>query len=229
MSDLTTYNSDSFNIISNANILEKEDFNKLSELKDELNDNFLHSQIFRTRTEMEVSVLDDLRHPTPDNKYWQSQREQKVHFNELVMLSYDYRKNLIEIEQLKRKYDKEEDDLERELIKIEIDRKSFISKNQERLAKDRIREIQQWHEIKADLIPKMEYSLTDVNEHQLINYAVEFVKQFINMSDRITHDEKLNLLGKLTTTLKKCKNDGLLDKLYKKLNDMEIRTVQGLI
>lgn len=226
--DSLDFKINSFNIISKAKILEPDDFLALNNLGNELEDNFLHTQIFRTRTEMEVSVLDDIRHPTADNKYWQCQREQNAHFNELVFLSYDYRKNLIEIEQLKRKLEKEDDDLECELIKIEIDRKTFTSKNQERVAKDRIREIQNWHEIKLNLIPKMEYSLVDVNEHQLVNYAVEFIRQYVNQSDRISQDEKLNMLGKLITTLRKCRADGVIDKVYEKLNDMEIRIAKGL-
>jgi hypothetical protein len=46
---------------------------------------------------MEVSVLDDVHFPTPDAKYWQSVREQSVHFSELIRLSFDYRRLLVDI------------------------------------------------------------------------------------------------------------------------------------
>ena len=93
---LGEYKTKSLSIIENSTILEDSDFKKIVALKDELNHTFLHSQVFRTRTEMEVSVLDDIHHPTPDAKYWQSMREQNVHYTELVSLSYEYRKNDVE-------------------------------------------------------------------------------------------------------------------------------------
>ena len=91
------YNETPFNIIQGSEILTKEDFDKLAPLSQELKENFKKSQVFRTRTEMEVSVLNELKFPTPTLKYWQSVREQNVMFNELVTLSYEYRKNAIEI------------------------------------------------------------------------------------------------------------------------------------
>jgi hypothetical protein len=67
------------------------------------------------------------------------------------MLSYEYRKNEVEIRQLKKKWDQEKDEDESELLWIEIERRTFIARNHERIARDRIREIREWHEIKEDL------------------------------------------------------------------------------
>jgi hypothetical protein len=100
MSKATNYEVQSLSIINNSSILEKADLDKIIAIKDELNHTFLHSQVFRTRTEMEVSVLDDIHFPNPDSKYWQAMREQNVHFNELVSLSYEYRKNVNGFEDL---------------------------------------------------------------------------------------------------------------------------------
>ena len=83
----------SLDIIRGASILPMEEMEYIETIMPDLAFGFEHAQIFRTRTEMEVSVLDDLKHPTPDAKYWQAMREQQVHFSELVMLSYEYRKN----------------------------------------------------------------------------------------------------------------------------------------
>jgi len=100
-----------FNIILGSNILPREDIKSLDPLKNELKETFIKAQMFRTRTEMEVSVLNDIKHPTSDSKYWQAVREQNVMFQELVMLSYEYRKNKIEIEILKRDILEETDSL----------------------------------------------------------------------------------------------------------------------
>lgn len=207
MNKLEGYDTQSLSIIDGSSILEKSDFDKILALKDELKDTFLHSQMFRTRTEMEVSVLNDIKFPTPDAKYWQSMREQNVHYNELVMLSYEYRKNLIEIKKLERDLQSEKDELEAELLKIEIDRKNFIKLQQERTAKERIREIQQWHEIKKNLIPSLKHSIKDVNEHQLISYAKEFIRETMNMPPNTGIAEKNNMLGKLFTTLRVVKEN----------------------
>ena len=45
-----------FSIIQNSDILTKDDFDKLTPLTGELKDTFIKSQMFRTKTEMEVSV-----------------------------------------------------------------------------------------------------------------------------------------------------------------------------
>ena len=56
-------------------VLKQEDAKAVIELKEELTDNWLKKQIFRTETEMRISVLNDGKHPTSASKYWQSVRE----------------------------------------------------------------------------------------------------------------------------------------------------------
>lgn len=230
MSRLVGYDEKSLSIIGGSSILEPEDFQKIVELKGELNHTFLHSQIFRTRTEMEVSVLDDVHHPTPDSKYWQCKREQNVHFTELVSLSYEYRKNIIEIKKLERDLAKEQDDLERELIQIEIDRKNFVKLQHERVAKDRIREIVNWSEIMKNLMPQLKYSLDDVDAHQLTSYARQFIREALNINSNTGIAEKNNMIGKLVTTIKTCKQKGLWDAVKNELGENEIKllTMNGL-
>ena len=207
------YNKLSLDIVKESQILKQEDLQAVEGMKEELQDVFLHSQVFRTRTEMEISVLNDLKFPTPDAKYWQAVREQNVMFHELVMLSYEYRKNLVEIKKLERDLKKEKDDLERELLQIEIEKKRFIALNQERVAKDRIRELKEWHEIKQNLLPQMKYSLKDVNEHQLISYTKRFIRQYMAMKDKGSPAERANLIGQLDKALKVCKQKGLLERV----------------
>ena len=135
--------------VRGASVLNADDAANLDRLAPELRQTWETAQVFRTRTEMEMSVLNDLHFPTPDSKYWQCVREQNVMFGEMVGLSFEYRKN--RVEQLKelRKIEGETDPLARELHQIELDRLRYIGANMERVAKDRMREIQHWHEIKA--------------------------------------------------------------------------------
>lgn len=203
-----------FNIIAQSEILTQEDFNKLIPLTQELEQTFRKTQLFRTRTEMEVSVLNDIKFPTPASKYWQSMREQNVMFQELVMLSYDYRKNLIEIKKIRRSLENEEDNLERELLQIELEKKLFISKNQERTAKDRIRELKAWSEIKERESKKMsKEGLKDVDNHQLISYTRRWINQSIAMGGGGSPAERQNLLGQLRSGILSCIEKDILNKV----------------
>ena len=163
---------------------------------------------------MEVSVLNEIKFPTASSKYWQAVREQNVMFNELVMLSYEYRKNVVKIKIIQRKIEKEEDSLEKELLQIELEKKMFILKNQEKVAKDRIREIKAWSEIKereAENMSKEE--LADVDNHQLISYTIRWIKQSIAMGMGGSPAERQNLLGQLRSGILACIDKGLIDKV----------------
>ncbi len=204
-----------FGIVEQSDILTSGDFDALKALAPELKETFLKSQVFRTRTEMEVSVLNDMKHPTPASKYWQSVREQNVMFHELVMLSYEYRKNLVEIQILKRDTKKEKDTLNKQLLQIDIERKEFIARNHERVAKDRIREIQQWSEIKEREAKRMtELELSGVDSHQLVSYTRRWVQQASLMSDQTPQGERQNLIGQLQSGLNACKRSGLMEQVY---------------
>ena len=124
------------------------DLNQVKEfnlLVGELRDTWTKKQIFRTRTEMEISVLSDAKYPTNASKYWQCVREQNVFLENLMNLSFDYRKNDVELEQKELELEKEEDLLKQKLIKIEIDQKIYSKANMQLVAKDRMREIRRIH------------------------------------------------------------------------------------
>ncbi len=204
-----------FGIIQESDILTTEDFDAVRDLAPELKETFLKSQVFRTRTEMEVSVLNDIKHPTPASKYWQSVREQNVMFEQLVLLSYEYRKNQVEIRILKRDMESETDDLKKELKQIEVERKEFISRQQEKTAKDRIRELREWSAIKEREAKHMTPNeMFGVDHHQLISYTKRWIKQAVVMGANSSQGERQNLLGQLHSGLKACKNNNLLERVF---------------
>lgn len=205
------YDEAPFGIIKQAKILSEKDVRSLSDIAGELKEAFAKTQMFRTRTEMEVSVLNDIKFPTPAAKYWQAMREQNVMFQELVMLSYEYRKNLVEIKKTERDIAKEEDSLEKELLEIEREKKMFIVKNQERTAKARIAEIREWSDIKKRESEQMnEAELADVDNHQLISYTKRWINQTISMGDSGSPAERQNLLGQLRSGILVCVRKGIL-------------------
>jgi hypothetical protein len=202
----------SFEIIKQADILSEIDIKSLSDIADELKETFIKVQVFRTRTEMEVSVLNETKFPTPAAKYWQAVREQNVMFQELVMLSYEYRKNMMEIKIVERDIAKEDDLLEKELLQIELERKRFIAKNQERTASARIAEIREWSDIKQREAAQMTSSeLADVDNHQLISYTKRWINQAILMGNNGSPAERQNLLGQLRSGILLCISKKVLD------------------
>jgi len=182
-------------IIKGARVLTDSDFSELSKMKSELLQTMDTVQIFRTRTEMKVSVTNDMKCPTWDSKYWQAVREQNVMFTELVMLSYEYRKNALEIRKLKREKDREGDDIEQELLQVEIEKKQFMAMNMELTARDRIREIKEWSAIKAELLPHLKYGDQDVDAHQLEAMQIKFANQARLVNEHTAVADARNVLG----------------------------------
>ena len=83
--------------------MKEEDAQAVVALREELTDTWTKKQIFRTETEMRISVLNDGKHPTQASKYWQSVREQNAMFEALMGLSFDLRRNHIKRMKLERK------------------------------------------------------------------------------------------------------------------------------
>lgn len=201
-----------FDIIKSSDIISKDDLLVISDMADELKEVFLKTQQFRTRTEMEISVLNDLKFPTPASKYWQAVKEQNVMFGELVNMSYDYRKNLIEIKKLVRSIKEEKDEFEVELLKIEVEERTYHSRQHERIAKARIIELKHWSEIKIREAKKMsKEELENCSNHQLVSYTERWSKQAEVMGDSGSPSERQNLYGQLSSGIKGCKEKGLLE------------------
>jgi len=191
-------------IILDSEILKKEDFSILDGMEQELSDSFNKGQLFRTATEMSISVLTDTKFPTPDAKYWQAVKEQNVMFENLANLSYEFRKNQVNIKSLARQVEnKNEDPLKKEMAQIEMEQAIFRSKCQEREAKDRIREIKLWHEIKEKLKPELKYGIDNCNDHQLESYTKRWIGQAKHL-EGASFGERTNLLSQLESGVKKC-------------------------
>ena len=149
---------------------------------------------------MRFSVLNDIKHPTPASKYWQSVREQNSHFENLMRLSFDARKNDIEIKKIRLKLEKEDDLLEKELLKVELDEKTYNKASLELTAKHRIREIEHWSRIKKELTAKDKTMDTkDVNTHQLDSYAKRFKHSLHSLTPGTSYSEKINVVSQAAT------------------------------
>jgi hypothetical protein len=191
--------SEGLTIIQDTGMLAEHDMVALMALSDELRQNWQAAQVFRTRTEMVVSVLNDIKHPTPDSKYWQAVREQAVMLAELVNLGYEYRKVLIELKRLHRSLLTEQDDIEIEALGVEIEQQEWIAAQMQRTAHHRAREINEWSRIKALLVPDMKHGIEDVDAHQLEAMRQRFSAEVRLVNDYTPVADARNIIGLAAT------------------------------
>ena len=200
-------------LIPNSGLLSPSDLQNLNALSEELKDAYAKRQVFRTDTEARVSVLNDLKHPTPAAKYWQSVREQMVMLDALAMLSFDYRRNETAIKRHTRKLETLTDDLDIEETKIDLDECDYKRTNMEVQAKDRIRELKMWSAIKAE-VDDGSFDTSNVNTHQLVSYTRRFANAVATANPAgMSPAEATNMYGLLQTAIRKCSDEGVLDQI----------------
>jgi hypothetical protein len=180
------------------NLLETEDLKSFKGMVEELRDTWTKKQIFRTETEMKVAVLDDGRYPTRASKYWQCVREQNVFLENLMSLSFDYRRNEAKIKQLQKKLETETDEYKRELYQIDLDEKIYGKANMELVARDRLREIKLWSKFKAEY-DDGSFDTKNVNSHQFESLAQIMEHKKNSITPGSSQAEVFNVLSQVDT------------------------------
>jgi len=198
-------------------ILDKKDVEDFKKLIPELKDTWVKKQIFRTETEMLVSVLNDGRHPTKASKYWQCVREQNVFFENLMELSFDGRQNEVEIKKLQKELEQEEDELEYELKKIELDKKHFRRANMELVAKDRMRELEHWSRFKKEL-DDGSFDTRNVDTHQGKALTGFLNNRKENLNKDSASDDIFNVVSQINT-MDRLRKEGKINETEKLLPD----------
>jgi hypothetical protein len=179
-------------------ILDPEQVSKFKELTNELRDTWTKKQMFRTKTEMEFSVLNDAKYPTNAAKYWQCVREQNTHMENLMQLSFDARKNDIEIKQKQKELEKESDELKKELIQVEIDQKIYSKASMQLVAAHRMREVTEWSNFKK-IYNDGTFDDKNVDTHQLVSYKKIMKNRQNTLTPGSSQPEVFNVLGQMQT------------------------------
>jgi len=180
------------------NLLDPNDVKEFKEMTEELRDTWTKKQVFRTETEMRMSVLQDAKYPTKASKYWQCVREQNVFLENLMSLSFDARRNEVKLKRLQEKLKTEEDPLKRELLQIDIDEKTYSVANMQLVARDRMREIKLWSVLKKEFNDGS-FDDKDVNTHQLDSYHLIMKNKAETLTSGSSQPEVFNVLGQLQT------------------------------
>jgi len=191
-----------------SNVLDPSDFKQFVALKEEIKDTWHKKQVFRTETEMRMSVLQDAKYPTKASKYWQCVREQNVFFENLMSLSFDYRKNEVRIKRIKKKLENETDPLRVEMLEIQLEEKLYGRANMELVAKDRMREIEHWSRLKKEYNDGT-FDDKNVNTHQAESYKYILTNKVKTLTPGSSQPEVFNVVGQLQT-LERLEKEGVL-------------------
>ena len=177
-----------------TNLLDPEQAQDFKALTSELRDTWTKKQIYRTKTEMEISVLQDAKYPTNAAKYWQCVREQNSFLENLVTMSFEFRTREINLEQEIIKRDKEKDLLKKKLNQVEINRFRFEIAQMQLTAKDRMREIKEWSQFKKKYNDGT-FDDKNVDTHQLETLGKVYKNKRNTLTPYSPQPEVFNVLG----------------------------------
>jgi len=195
------------------NLLEQEDLSAFKGMVEELRDTWTKKQMFRTETEARFSVLQDNKYPTKASKYWQCVREQSSYLDNLMTLSFDYRRNEAKIKWLENKIEKEKDDYKLTKYQIDLDEAKFGKASMEKVARHRMREIKMWSGLKKEFNDGS-FNDKDVNQHQLESYGMQYHEKAKILNANSSEAEIFNVMGQLQS-LQRIKKSGELENSYK--------------
>tara|TARA_Y100001963_G_scaffold8770_1_gene11323 strand:+ start:280 stop:963 length:684 start_codon:yes stop_codon:yes gene_type:complete len=194
------------------NLLDPNDVKAFKELTTELRDTWTKKQVFRTETEMRMSVLHKAKYPTKASKYWQCVREQNVFLENLMTLSFECRRHEAKIKWLEKKVESETDEYKLEKYRIDLDEARYGLANMQLVAKDRMREIKLWSTLKKEFNDGS-FDTKDVNRHQLESYHHIMKNKAETLTSGSSQPEVFNVLGQLKT-IERVKKSG--EMLYNK-------------
>jgi len=192
---------DAYNLtlLTSVPLFDKEQLNKLSELKDSLAKGFKKRQIGRPKYLMEVSVLKDMKFPTADSKYWQCILERDVQFQNLLFEACDFKEKngellIIEEDLKSNNHLREGERMKLEAQRLRLLLQLMLSKKQ---ADERLREIMAWSELIGSIKPKLKYSDDNPEKHMPESFLIRFAEQkkIIDQIGAMDMDGAMNVIG----------------------------------
>lgn len=227
MNDLTVHASEGLEIIKESDFLSASDIGFLVENKSVFQELFENKTIWRSGTDMRVSVLNDVKFPDKAAKYRQCARECDAFHGYLIDLSFEFRRNKVKLKLLERRLENVNDPLEQELVRIDIEELQYQIRNQTKQASERVRELREWILLMSQLDDGT-WDSSDLDKTQLLSYAQSFIKKYMINQDHVSGSERTNLIGLLVTSLRYCEELGVMTELRESLNQDENKFLDGL-
>jgi len=181
-----------------AELLPQEDVIAFKNMLTELKDTWYKKQIFRTETEARISVLQDLKYPTKAAKYWQCVREQSHYLDNLLISSFEFRKNTLRLKKVEKKIQNAKTEASKEWWQIRLDELKFHRAGMEVIAKDRMRELKMWSKLKKEFDDGT-FDTKDVNTHQLQSYKLRMINKVNTITQGTSQADVFNLVGQHQT------------------------------
>jgi len=196
--------SDALKNIVESCVLSNEDLISLQGLIPEIETAIQSHTIYRTTTEALFSILNDVKHPTVASKYHQAKREQLAMFENLMGLSFNYRLNNIELDEVLIKLSKAEGSKLRKL-EVKRDQLQFKLMWMRKDGQERIRELKMWSQIKEDLAESDEFDLNNKDTDELKGLTLRYLYE-LPAACRAGNDVggAVNIIAQAKTMLAEC-------------------------
>ena len=194
-----------------VDLLTETQLSDLQALSAEIDTAWQNQTIWRTYTEATTSVLNDLKFPTKAAKYHQAIREQLVFWENLVMLSFDFREAQIDLTEVNENL-KTADGFEKQRQEVKRDRLLFNIEGMRLQAKERIREIKMWSQIKKDLNDGS-FDTANKDTDQLLGLTLRYIRELPAAQKSKNAGEAINIVGQAATMLNECQRRGITHKL----------------
>jgi len=115
-----------------------------------------------------------------------------------MQLSFDARKNDIEIKQKQQELEEEKEELKKELIQVEIDKKIYSKACMQLVAAHRMREVTEWSNFKK-IYNDGTFDDKNVDTHQLLSYKKIMKNRKNTLTPGSSQPEVFNVLGQMQT------------------------------
>ncbi len=195
--------------VQESHLLGSGELQRLSALVPELQHVILTKTIFRTPTEARFSVLNDIKHPTASSKYHQAKLEQSVMLDQLIKLSFSFRRASIDLADFQARL-KKATGYQRQRIQVDIDEISYSLINMRKEAQERLRELEMWSQIKTSLELEGEFDRDSKDTDELLALARRYTLELpIALRSIADVGGAVNVIAQAETLQAECKRRGL--------------------
>lgn len=196
-------------LVKESLILQPGELQRLLGLVPELKHVIATRTIFRTPTEARFSVLNDVMHPTTSSKYHQAKLEQGVMFDQLIRLSFSFRRASIDLSDKRAKL-KKATGHQRERLLVDIDELSYSLLNMHKEAQERLRELEMWSKIKAELEVQGKFDRDSKDTDEFLALLERYSQELpVALRSQADVGGAVNVLAQAQTLLAEAKRRGI--------------------
>jgi hypothetical protein len=193
--------------VEQSEVLDSGEMARLKALVPELQHAVVTRTIFRTPTEARFSVLNDIKFPTQAAKYHQSKLEQAVMLDNLIHLSFAYRRKTIDLQEVQARL-KKAAGLGKQRLIVDRDELIYTLANMRKEAEERLRELEMWSQIKAGLDEEFDRDSKDTDQLQAL--ALRYTRELpIAMRSLADTGGAVNIIGQAMTMRAECQRRGI--------------------